>query len=100
MSMEFSKELAAKVAEEMEGGLFLNVYASQYSDMVTVSKHYYTVRNGIVMSVNNKIEQFTGDTLLTITAECNRIGEYNPTKEYKSVTKTYNVAQFCKLHKL
>ena len=99
-ALEFGPNTIKKVAADFEGKLFVNISMCQYKGSIGVSKHYYTVKSGIVYMINEHGEQPTGDTLLTISAECKAIGKYHPERKYKSSHKTYTVSQFCKLHKL
>ena len=94
---EYNDFLAAK----LEGGLFVNIFLSGGScGMWFAHKTYYTVKGGQVFSIDQKVLHLSGDTLENVSAECKRIGKYDPSKYYVGTTREYKYAEIKKLLKL
>lgn len=90
------------LAEEFEGGLFAEIAMTNISGKTFfVRRDLYTVLSGICYELGSGKPLPTGDTMISIKANCNRIGKYDPNKEYKcTVSKNYSYAEIKKLFKL
>lgn len=96
--METVEQLLAK---EYEGKLFtcISVHAV-FGKTFLCSKRWYAVISGKVYDVSDGKKKATGDTMLNVKSDCNRVGIYNSEKIYKATNKSYSYSEFKKLLKL
>lgn len=87
-------------AIESEGKLFVNIYLLKTDEKYTVTKDYYTVKNGNVFLVNDGEEEFTEDTLFSLKHRCKMIGKYEPKNVYKKVVRNFSYPELKNLLKL
>lgn len=97
------KELSEKLNKEgkLEGGLFIYIYIRYNGEDYTVRKYYYTVKNGIVFSINpdGSLGE-SKDSLYVIKTHCKNIGKYNPSKKYLFKTVFLSYKQIAQLFEI
>ena len=83
--------------KEIEGKLFVNIYLHKIDEIYTVSKDYYTVKDGNVILVNDSFEEITGDSISCLLTNCKQIGVYDSKKIYKRIVCEYPYQELNKL---
>lgn len=85
--------------DNAEGKLFEHIYLLHYGDLFTLCTDYYTVKEGLVVLVNNNSFQYSGDKLEILSNDCIEIGRYSPDCAYPMKRKQYTHKEFKKLFK-
>ena len=97
------KELSdnLKKTGELEGGLFAEISLRYCGRDFVARKDLYTVKNGLVYSINKEGSLFaTGDCLYHVQRDCHRIGKYNPDDNNQFKSSTFSYSEIKKLLKL
>jgi len=70
------------LAKKLEGGLFENITMTFCGRDYVIRRDFYTVKNGKVYNCSGGKLTPTEDSFMNVYTECQRIGTYNPNKEY------------------
>jgi hypothetical protein len=87
-----------EISKQKEGKLFEHIsLLSYYDNSFTLCADYYTVKDGLVLLVNDGKEQYSGDTIETLVVDCIEIGQYDPNRVYPMKRKHYTHKEIKKL---
>lgn len=99
IEMELSDNL--KKTGELEGGLFAEISLSYCGKEYVARKDLYTVKNGLVYSINKDGKlYYTGDCLYHVQRDCHKIGKYNPANKNQFKSNTFSYSQIKQMLKL
>jgi hypothetical protein len=84
----------------MNGKVYMHIYLAHFMKTYTLSRSYYTVKDGKVYYIGSSGDLCpTEDKLLNTKLECVCIGDYVPGKKYPAVNKQLSFSQVNKLFK-
>jgi hypothetical protein len=93
-------DIEKSLRPQMEGGVYEHVWFTNMEDTFFCAKDYYTVKNGVVLLINDGVEQKSGDTLLDLKSSTRFVGRYSSDKVYKGKRATMKQSQIKKALKL
>ncbi len=97
----FDVEKKLKESKILEGGLFAYISINYILGTYYAEKYFHTVKDGVVYEIQDSGDlQSTGDMLLDLQKDCHRIGQYDPSKKYKSTRKELSYSEIKKALKL
>jgi len=95
-----SKEIHNMLSPKMEGGLFEVVTIMFVCGEFWARKDFYTVQNGAVFIIEAKGLAASGDSLLELDKESQRVGKYDKGKTYPSVSRAFSFEEMKEILKL
>jgi len=94
---ELDKNTHDFLAKKLNGKAFVYVGMIMIGKEFSVEKSYYTVKDGIVYSIEKDGELYQSkDTLLSVECECFCIGKYSQAKKYQRVIKSFTYSELKK----
>lgn len=98
---QIDKPIEDHLKKENEGCVFVHVFSIINGRDLMTSKRYYIVQEGKVHELyNGKIASETGDSVFCLTAQCIKIGKYNPKNTYQQKTFSCGYSDFVKRNNL
>ena len=94
------EDIEQSLRPQMEGKVYEHVWVTNMEDTFFCSKDYYTVKKGIVLLINDGIEQESGDSLMNLNASARYVGRYSADKVYKGKRTTVKQSEIKKALKL